>query len=547
MSATGVKPTPAPVEPEVLEPGRNGHDPLSDQEFAAAADRQAQLLRLVWNRRRFLFRLALATAMATSLITLLIPNSYTSTAQLMPPDSQSASSMAMLAAMAAKAGPGLATMAGDFLGVKSSGALFIGVLRSETSQDRIIDRFNLQKVYSPFGKQLLVDTRKKLDENTTVSEDRKSGIISISVTDHSAQRASDIANAYVDQLNSLVAELSTSAAHRERVFLEGRLKVAKVELDDAANSLAQFSSKNGTLDIQTEGKAMLDAASILAGQMIAAQAELEGLRQIYTDNNGRVKALSAHVAELRRQLEKLGGVDAAAPENSSNATVAAGSGSQPSPTPDLATGRIGSLPFPTIKNLPLLGAKYSDYYRRAKIEETVYELLTQQYELAKVEEAKEIPSVKVLDPAKVPERKSFPPRLLIVLLITFMVTGSAVLWTFGAHNWEQTAANDPRKILAQEIAATVRARLPWTTSNGAAFSHVRNGDDSNSSSNGDAVASGNAASGSDAAGSAASGASFAETGPRSAGAAEEQGGTSRRRTLWQRIRGGNGSNRSGRE
>ena len=88
----------------------------------------------------------------------------------------------------------------------------------------------------------------------------------------------------MDELNSLVAQLSTSAAHRERVFLEERLKVAKVDLDDAANALAQFSSKNNTLDIQTEGKAMLDAAGTLAGQLVAAEADLQGLRQIYTDN-----------------------------------------------------------------------------------------------------------------------------------------------------------------------------------------------------------------------------------------------------------------------
>src|SRR5207245_8873373 len=101
--------------------------------------------------------------------------------------------------------------------------------------------------------------------------------------------------------------LSPSPAHRERVFLEDRLKVAKRDLDDASNQLAQFSSKNNTLDIQQEGKAMLDAAGTIAGEMIAAQSQLEGLRQIYTDNNARVRSLNARVAELRKQLEKLGG------------------------------------------------------------------------------------------------------------------------------------------------------------------------------------------------------------------------------------------------
>src|SRR5262249_46280146 len=143
-----------------------------------------------------------------------------------------------------------------------------------------------------------------------ISEDRKSGIITISVTDHSPQRAAAIATAYVDQLNVLVTDLSTTAAHRERLFLEGRLKLAKQELDQATSELAQFSSKNNTLDIHQEGKAMLDAAGTISGQMIAAQSQLEGLRQIYTDNSSRVRALNARVGELRRQLEKLGGAEA---------------------------------------------------------------------------------------------------------------------------------------------------------------------------------------------------------------------------------------------
>src|SRR5438034_5925227 len=120
------------------------------------------------------------------MVAFLIPKSYTSTTQLMPPDPQSTSGMAMMAAMAAKAGGGLGGVAGDLLGLKSSGALFIGVLRSETSQDRLVQQFDLGKVY---GIRLVTDARKKLDENTSISEDRKSGIISISVTDHSPQRA----------------------------------------------------------------------------------------------------------------------------------------------------------------------------------------------------------------------------------------------------------------------------------------------------------------------------------------------------------------------
>jgi len=438
---------------------------------------QAERLRLVWNSRRTFLRVTAAGLLASSLIAFLIPRSYTSTAQLMPPDQQSTSALAMMAGMAAKAGGGLGAVAGDLLGVRSSGALFVGVLRSQTAEDRLVQQFDLRKVY---GKRLIMDARNKLDENTAVYEDRKNGIISISVTDHSAQRAAALANAYVDQLNSLVAELSTSSARRERVFLEGRLKVAKQDLDDATNQLAQFSSRNNTLDIQTEGKAMLDAAGTLAGELIAAQSQLEGLRQIYTDNNSRVRSMKARVAELRRQLEKLGGTQRNAPKNLKASNLAMSeAAADPPPSQAASLGQAsdppadppveqkgeqsGAMPYPTIRSLPLLGAKYADYYRRAKIQETVFELLTQQYELAKVQEAKETPSVKVLDPGSIPEKKSFPPRALIIFLGTAFASFGCVVWVLASNQWHNADPNDPRKVLVNEVAATVRARIPWTS------------------------------------------------------------------------------------
>ena len=473
--------TAAKQQPEAAPQPAAGELLLPEVPLADSRELQAERFRLLWSQRRFLLRATSVGLLASALTAFLIPKSYTSTAQLMPPDQQSTSALAMMAGMAAKAGGGLGAMAGDLLGIKSSGALFVGVLRSQTAQDRLIQQFDLKKVY---GKRLVMDARKKLDENTSISEDRKSGIISISVTDHESQRSAALANAYVDQLNSLVAELSTSSAHRERIFLEERLKVAKHDLDDAVNQLAQFSSKNNTLDIQQEGKAMLDAAGTIAGQLIAAESQLEGLRQIYTDNNSRVRAMQGRVSELRRQLEKLGGVQNNAGRNYSKTTLAKGQAAHPAPgqaadpplgqagdppadqSADQAAVQSGSMPYPTIKSLPLLGAKYSDYYRRAKIQETVFELLTQQYELAKVQEAKETPSVKVLDPATVPEKKSFPPRFLIVFLGSALALSVSVVWVLGSSQWRQTDPNDPRKILAQEVVATVRTRVPWMARNG---------------------------------------------------------------------------------
>ncbi len=169
MTQTAAKPQPEtppqPVVGEVLLP----EVPLEDPR-----EWQAERLRLLWERRRLFFRAGAIGLLVSTLVAFLIPKSYTSTTQLMPPDSQSSSGIAMMAAMAAKVGGGLGSMAGDLLGVKSSGALFIGVLRSQTAQDRLIRQFDLKKLY---GKRLIADARTNLDENTSISEDRKSGII----------------------------------------------------------------------------------------------------------------------------------------------------------------------------------------------------------------------------------------------------------------------------------------------------------------------------------------------------------------------------------
>jgi uncharacterized protein involved in exopolysaccharide biosynthesis len=409
---------------------------------------QADRVRVLWDHRRLLARVTAIGLVASALLAFLIPKNYTSTAQLMPPDSQSTSGLAMMASLAAKGAGGLGSMAADLLGVNSTGALFVGILRSDAAQSHLVEQFNLRKVY---GDRLTEDARADLDRRTIISEDRKSGIITISVTDHSPERAAALARAYIDQLNSLIAELSTSSARRERIFLEDRLKLAKHDLDQASDDLAQFSSKNTTVDIQTMGKAAIEAAGSLAGELIAAQSELEGLRQIYADENPRVRALTARVAELRRELERLGG-------NSPNSATPAGS-ADAAPSASPADRRAIDIPYPSLRNLPLLGVKYADYYREAKIQETVYELLTQQYELAKIQEAKETPTVKVLDQPKIAEKKSSPPRLLLTALGTLLAACGCLAWIMASTRWRAVDAADPRKVLAIEVATSLRSQV----------------------------------------------------------------------------------------
>ena len=420
MNYAGSAPVRQP-EPEVPE-GGFPKPPEVTEDIEAGRRRLVVKLRLLWKERRFLTRAAVAGLLLGTLLAFLSPKRFESTTQLMPPDSQSSSGMAMLAALSAKTGSGLGAYAGDLLGLKSSGALFIGILRSRTVQDRLVERFDLRKVY---GARLEEAARRSLAENTEISEDRKSGIITITATDRDPRRAAAMAEAYVEELDRLVSELSTSSAHRERLFLEGRLTAVKQELDQASKEFSQFASKNTAIDIKEQGRAMVDAAATLMGELIAAESELKGLEQIYTPNNVRVRSVRARIAELRKQLEKMGGKEGTETNNPATAS--------------------DSL-YPSIRKLPLLGVTYADLYRRTKIQEAVYETLTQEYELAKVQEAKETPSVKVLDVARVPERKSFPPRLLIMSLCAFLALAGATLFAFGKSRWQETDAQDPGKV-----------------------------------------------------------------------------------------------------
>jgi capsule polysaccharide export protein KpsE/RkpR len=398
---------------------------------------------ILWTNRKPLAKTVLWAIALSVLVSLLIPKRYESTTRLMPPDPQSGTAMAMLAAMSGKGGAALGGMAGDLLGMKNSGDLFLEILRGRTVEDRLIDRFDLRKVY---GDHYWEDARKELASRSTLAEDRKSGVITITIVDGDPQRAQALAAAYVDELDRLVAEVSTSSARRERIFIEERLKGVKSDLDAASKQFSEYASRNTTVDITAQAKAMVEGVARLEGELIAAQSELEGLEQIYTPNNVRVRSLRARIEELKRQLQKLGG-DSSAPPTDTNAE---GGDEKPQQ-------------FPTIRQLPLLGVRWVDLYRQTKLEETVYELLTQQYELAKIQEAKEIPVVKVLDKAIVPERKSSPHRTLIVALSAFFALIAGCAWILGSTVWRDIDPSDSRKLLAQEVAITLRARVQsWT-------------------------------------------------------------------------------------
>jgi uncharacterized protein involved in exopolysaccharide biosynthesis len=418
-------------------------DAQQDFRDRAGHEQGIATLRLLWESRWFLGRVVGAGWAFSVVIALLIPPLFQSVTRLMPPDSQSGSGLAMAAAALSGGGGGvIGGLAGELLGQKSTSDLLVGVLNSRTVQDAIIQRFELRKVYSV---RRMEDARKDLAARTDVSIDRKSQIITITITDRSPQRAAALAQAYVDELNRTVAEVSTSSARRERIFLEGRLQAVNHDLETAEKDFSQFASKNTAIDIKEQGRAMVEAAAALQGQLIAARSELEGLRQIYADSNVRVRSVQARVDELESQLKIVGGKDDSASLGK--------------------TTQSDSL-YPSIRKLPLLGVPYADLFRKTKVQEAVFETLTQEYELAKVQEAKEIPIVKLLDPPNLPERKSFPPRTLLVLLGTALAFSCGVIWVFGLKAWEQTNPANPGKLLAQEVFDSVKTAMPWTSRNG---------------------------------------------------------------------------------
>jgi uncharacterized protein involved in exopolysaccharide biosynthesis len=425
-------------------PPVEGREEAAEENFGAVevSSPVVGLLRNLWIERRLLGKAMVAGLAAGLLVAFSIPSRYQSTARLMPPDPQGNANLGMLAALTSKSGSGMGAVAGDLLGVRGSGALFTGILGSRTVEDRLVARFQLHKVYAI---RLEQDTRAKLAENTEISEDRKSGIITISVTDRDPKRAAAITQGYVEELNQLVAELSTSAAHRERVFLEERLRRVKQDLDEASQKFSQFESTNKTIDIKEQARAMVQGAAAVEGQLIATESELKGLEEIYTANNVRVRSMQARIGELRRQLEKLGGATALENRRSQEVSNAA---------------------YPTIRGLPLLGVTYGDLLRRMDIQEAVYETLTQQFELAKVQEAKETPSVKILDAAAIPERKSFPPRLWLMALCTTLAAMAAIVFVSGRQRWQEADAQAPGKLLALDVYQTVKSKMLRATPNG---------------------------------------------------------------------------------
>lgn len=350
------------------------------------------MLIVLAKHKRLIIGLPLAAAVVAAGISLLIPNSYTGTVQLLPPQSQSSAS-SMLGQLGALSG-----LAGGSLGMKSSNDTYVGILTSRTVTDKMITRFQLQSVY---GAKSMDAARRHLQGASAITSG-KSGMIVIEVLDTDAKRAADLANGYADELLDITKTLAITEASQRRLFFDKQLQQAKQSLSDAEIALKLVQEKTGLIALNGQAEAVIRAAADLKAQIAAKEVSLGVMRSFSTAANPEVVRNQQELAGLRGELTKL--------ETGLNR----GKGDVM-----ISTSRV-----------PEAGLDYVRKARDVKYNEAIFEMLAKQLELAKIDEAKESTVVQVLDKAVASDIKAKPNRGLIVMLATVGAAVLAVLLAF---------------------------------------------------------------------------------------------------------------------
>ncbi len=395
---------------------------------------------VLWRNRGSFARNALIGTILAVALAFWISNRYEADLTLMPPNSSSLSMVSMLMGNATDASGGgagaggaasAAGAVGDLLGLKDAGQLYVHAAIGQTVTDRIIRRFNLMQVYHC---RYIEDCRKKLAHKVDVEEDKKAATIEISVTDKDPKRATDIANAYYEELNRLLLEVNSTSARQEREVTGARVEEARKELEEASRLLADFASKNTTLEPDDQGKAAVEISAAIEGELIAAQSDLKSMEQLYTGNNERIYSARARVAELQKQLEKA---------NSAGVRGVSKEGDMPS-----------------VRQLPILAVHYLDLYRAERVREYVFRVLVQEYELARIREKFQVDTVSILDPAVVPTKPSwpgFPTRIVLFVFLALLLSSGATLlgdW------WEKANPQNHWKVLLAPMVQSIEKLLP---------------------------------------------------------------------------------------
>ncbi len=378
---------------------------------------------LLARRKRFILLSGIILATITAIVTLVMPPTYIAQVDIMPPK-KSSSPLSQLGALSALAGGGASA-----LGLKNPDDLYIGMLQSQTIADELIQRFHLESIYKA---NKLAYARKDLAGNTKIIS-TKSGFISISVQDHNPVRAAAIANAYVDALHHMMSHLAVTEAGQRRIFFEQQLEQEKNKLADAEVAMAETERKVGIIAPAGQAMAAIESITQLQAQIAGAQVQLQGLEASATPENPEVILLKTQIAGLQSQL--------AAMEKGS----------------PHGTGAQGNFEIPTSK-VPEASLEYIRRKRAVSYHETLFELLARQYEIAKVDEAKAGEIIQVVDPALVPELKSWPPRTLLTLLAGFLGVLFASFWVILQSAYLQWTTDPETAPKIQELRAALRFR-----------------------------------------------------------------------------------------
>jgi tyrosine-protein kinase Etk/Wzc len=352
------------------------------------------LLLVIVRHKKMILLTTFGAAVITIIFVLLLPNIYTATTLILPAQEDKGMMSAIMGQMGGLAA--IAGGAGVSIGGPTTTDLYVSMVKSEAVKDPIIDRFRLMEVYK---EKYRTDAYKDLDKKVAVSAGKKDGIITIYVDDKDPKRAAEMANAYVEELGKLAIRLNVTGAGQNRTFLEERLSKTKADLAKAEENLKTFQTKNKAVQVTAQAQATIQGVAALSAQLALQEVQLATYRRKFTESSQEVKNLATSVGNLRAQIARLEG-----------------------------TG--GNSSIPSVGSMPAIGQEYVRLMREFKIQESLVELLTKQYEMASFSEAKDFSPLQVLQKAKVPERKSKPKRSLIVILASFTALIFSLLIAF---------------------------------------------------------------------------------------------------------------------
>jgi uncharacterized protein involved in exopolysaccharide biosynthesis len=346
---------------------------------------------LLLRHKRLLLLVPLVAALVAAAVSLLLPNYYAGVTKILPPQQNQSSAALLVAQLGTSAG-----LPASAVGLKNPNELYVGMLKSRTVADRLVERFGLQKLYE---RDTLEDARRVLAERTAISHGRD-GLITIQFEDQDRKRAAAVANGYVEELYRLTQTLAVTEAGQRRLFLDKQLKLTKDALADAEVALKKTQEATGLIKLDEQGRAIIDAVAKLRAQIAAKEVEAGAMRAFATDVNPAYVRLQQEISGLRNELARL--------EKNNRAGG-------------------GDIFVPTGK-VPEAGLEYVRRLREVKYYETVFELLAKQFEIAKIDEARDTSLVQVLDEAVVPERKSRPHRARIVIVCAILALLAAIAW-----------------------------------------------------------------------------------------------------------------------